>query len=93
MAKKAAKPFESSLAELDQLVEQMESDQLPLEELISHYERGAELIKQCESTLKAAKMRLETIQNTGSNSPAANEQQPSTQSTLASQDDDEIRLF
>lgn len=93
MPNKAAPSFESSLAELDQLVEQMESDQLPLEDLINHYERGASLIKQCESTLKAAKKRLETIQNTGSTTSQAAEQTTTTPKPLSSQDDDEIRLF
>ena len=93
MQKKAAPSFESSLAELDQLVEQMESDQLPLEDLINHYERGASLIKQCETTLKAAKKRLETIQNTGSPVSPSAEKSATTHKPLSSQDDDEIRLF
>ena len=82
--------FEQAMGELDSIVEQMESDQLPLEELISHYERGAKLLKECENTLNSAKKRLETIQNS-----ATNEQQnaPRTTNTPSSSDDDEIRLF
>src|SRR5436305_167990 len=37
--------YEAALAELDQLVGQIESGQLPLEQLLTGYQRGAELLK------------------------------------------------
>ena len=84
--------FEDAMLELDTIVEQMESDQLPLEELISQYERGAKLLKECESTLTAAKMRLETIKKGDTKSSAAATKLQKN-STPSSSDDDEIRLF
>ncbi|MFC5049266.1 exodeoxyribonuclease VII small subunit [Rubritalea spongiae] len=84
--------FEASMEELDSIVEQMESDQLPLEELISHYERGAKLLKECESALSVAKKRLETIKK-GDTKGADASNQRSANSTPSSSDDDEIRLF
>ena len=80
------------MEELDSLVNHMESDQLPLEELISHYERGAKLINECEASLTSAKKRLETIKNgdTKGKSTSATTQK---QNTPSSSDDDEIRLF
>ena len=53
--------FEEALEELDAMVETMESGQLPLEKLISSYERGAELISHCESVLGNARKRLDLI--------------------------------
>lgn len=84
--------FEASMKELDDIVEQMESDQLPLEELINHYERGAKLLKECESALTVAKKRLETIKKGDTKDGLATKQRPQN-STPSSSDDDEIRLF
>lgn len=81
--------FEESLKELEAIVTQMESDQLPLEELITQYERGAALLTKCESTLESAKKRLETIAK--GEKPA--QDNTSSTSTPSSSDDDEIRLF
>ncbi|MBL0123069.1 MAG: exodeoxyribonuclease VII small subunit [Betaproteobacteria bacterium] len=55
------KSFESALAELDQLVEKMESGQLPLEESLSAYQRGTELLKFCESVLKDAEQKIKVL--------------------------------
>lgn len=57
----APKNFESALAELDQLVEKMESGQLPLEESLSAYQRGTELLKFCESVLKDAEQKIKVL--------------------------------
>ena len=84
--------FEASMQELDTIVEQMESDQLPLEELINHYERGAKLLKECESALNVAKKRLETIKKGDTKEGVATQPRPQN-STPSSSDDDEIRLF
>ena len=66
-AKKKAKEggtgtFEEAMGELETLVEAMENDQLPLEELVSHYEKGAGLLRHCEKVLTAAKERIELIE-------------------------------
>jgi len=82
---KTKQSFEDSLDELDHIVETMEAEQLPLEELISKYERGAELHQHCESFLKSAKQRLEKIANSKTVT--------STTGKPTSNDDDEIRLF
>ncbi len=55
------KSFEAALAELDQLVEKMESGQLPLEESLSAYQRGTELLKFCESVLKDAEQKIKVL--------------------------------
>ena len=55
------KNFESALAELDRLVERMESGQLPLEESLSAYQRGTELLKFCEGVLKEAEQKIKVL--------------------------------
>ena len=60
--KKSPPTFEEALETLESLVESMENDQLPLEELVSHYEQGAELLRHCETVLGIAKKRIEMIE-------------------------------
>jgi len=55
------KNFETALAELDQLVEKMDSGQLPLEESLSAYQRGTELLKFCETVLKDAEQKIKVL--------------------------------
>ncbi|MEO8101005.1 MAG: exodeoxyribonuclease VII small subunit [Betaproteobacteria bacterium] len=55
------KNFEAALAELDQLVEKMESGQLPLEESLSAYQRGTDLLKFCEVVLKDAEQKIKVL--------------------------------
>lgn len=53
--------FELALAELEEIVAAMEEEQLPLEELVSRYEKGSKLLARCESVLASARKRLQTI--------------------------------
>jgi exodeoxyribonuclease VII small subunit len=53
--------FEDALAQLEQIVSELESGQAPLERSIAIYERGAALKAHCEARLKAAQLRVETI--------------------------------
>lgn len=50
--------FEKALEELERLVARMEDGKLPLEESLAAYQRGAELIKFCESKLVDAQARV-----------------------------------
>ncbi|MDF1656835.1 MAG: exodeoxyribonuclease VII small subunit [Verrucomicrobiales bacterium] len=53
--------FEDALSHLEELVREMESDQMPLEELIKNYEEGTRLFKVCEKRLDEAQGRIEII--------------------------------
>lgn len=56
--------FEEALGELEQVVRQLETGQIPLEEAIKAYERGAQLKQRCDALLKKAKLKVdEIIQN------------------------------
>jgi exodeoxyribonuclease VII small subunit len=54
--------FEKALEELDALVLRMEDGRLPLEESLAAYQRGAELIKFCESKLTDAQARIAILE-------------------------------
>jgi len=54
-------PFEKALAELEEIVQKLESGNAPLEESIALYERGAALKAHCETTLKSAQAKIEKI--------------------------------
>jgi exodeoxyribonuclease VII small subunit len=53
--------FEQALAELERIVAELESGQVPLERSIEMYERGAALKAHCERRLDAARLRVEKI--------------------------------
>lgn len=53
--------FEQAMAELERVVEALEKGEVPLEESITLYERGARLKAHCEAKLKAAEERVERL--------------------------------
>jgi exodeoxyribonuclease VII small subunit len=95
-----APSFEQALAGLETIVEAMEHEQLPLEDLVAYYEKGSALLDRCEKILQAARGRIELITLRNQNGPA-NEAGNSAPGNFfppsgtpdASDDDDDIRLF
>ena len=62
MAKKSTLPdFEAALAELEKLVEKMESGEQSLEEALASFQRGVELTRVCQQGLKEAEQRVEQL--------------------------------
>jgi len=53
--------FEDALGQLEELVREMESDQIPLEALIRKYEEGTRLYRVCEERLDEARGRIEIL--------------------------------
>lgn len=53
--------FERSLAELESLVERLERGDLPLEDALKTFERGVELTRHCQTSLKAAQQKVEIL--------------------------------
>lgn len=53
--------FEEAMAALEQVVGQLERGDVPLEQSIALYERGAELKKRCEAKLKEAEEKVAAI--------------------------------
>ncbi len=97
----AGPSFEESLEELEAIVHSMDSDRLPLEELLAKYERGTALLKQCQGNIEAAQQRVELITSGKSGvalapfsaESAAGASPQKTPSPPPSDTDDEIRLF
>ena len=58
--------FEDALAELEHLVEQMETGELSLEDSLIAFERGVKLTRHCQSALKNAELKVKVLteQNT-----------------------------
>jgi exodeoxyribonuclease VII small subunit len=54
--------LDTALRNLDRIIESMESGDTPLEELLSKYEQGVELVKFCQKRLEAVEQRMEIIQ-------------------------------
>ena len=53
--------FETSLKELETLVERMEKGDLSLEESLHDFERGVELTRECQQALKAAEQKVQKL--------------------------------
>ena len=56
-----ALPFERALAELEDIVKQLEGGKVALEDSIAIYERGEVLKRHCEALLHRAEARIERI--------------------------------
>lgn len=54
-------PFEQALDELETIVAQMEDGTLSLDQSLSAYRRGAELVKVCERALEHAKEQVRVL--------------------------------
>ena len=80
--------FEDAMAELENIVEAMEGEQLPLEELIARYEAGARLLTHCDTVLTGARKRIELITLTDREAGKPPEPEPED-----SDDDNDITLF
>jgi exodeoxyribonuclease VII small subunit len=57
------KDYESALAELEAIVGEMESGQMPLEASLTAYKRGAELLQYCRQQLAGAEQQVKVLEN------------------------------
>ena len=54
--------FESALGELENIVTRMEGGQLSLEQSLTAYKRGAELLKFCQAQLADAQQQVKVLE-------------------------------
>ena len=82
--------FELALAELEEIVAAMEEEQLPLEELVSRYEKGSKLLARCETVLASP-----VDPDEEADIPDEDDQSPGQHAGTPDEhdDDDDIRLF
>ncbi len=61
---KASSPpsFETAVAELEAIVQEMEAGQLPLDDALARYQRGTTLLRHCQDVLDKAEQTLRTIE-------------------------------
>jgi exodeoxyribonuclease VII small subunit len=57
--------FEAALAQLEGIVEQLESGELPLEDALTAFERGVALSRRCAGELDVAERRIEVLVEQG----------------------------
>lgn len=56
--------YEAALQELEALVDSLESGQLPLDQLLTGYQRGAQLLKFCRDKLEAVETQIKVLEGT-----------------------------
>ena len=56
--------YEAALQELESLVSRLESGQLPLDQLLTGYQRGAQLLKFCRDRLEAVETQIKVLEGT-----------------------------
>lgn len=57
--------FEQSLQQLEALVAQLETGDLPLDAALATFERGVRLTRECQSALTAAQQKVQLLQQRG----------------------------
>jgi exodeoxyribonuclease VII small subunit len=62
--------FEAAIAELERVVERLDAGDVPLEESIALYERGAALKARCEAKLAEAEAKVRQITLDAKGQPA-----------------------
>jgi exodeoxyribonuclease VII small subunit len=93
-SKKEAPPtFESAIERLESIVEQMESNKLPLEDLLVRYEEGIHLVKFCSEKLSAAEKRIEIITKEAGGKARSVEFESGEKSDKNAGAEDDVRLF
>ena len=92
--------FERAMDRLEEIVEQMESGKMMLEELIVRYEEGMKLVKICQERLTSAEQRIEIITRNNAGKPIVKDFEPTVEKERAAKSDekgetanDEVRLF
>ena len=54
--------FEEALANLEEIVQRMESGDAPLDSLVQNYEKGVKLLKICRDKIEGAEMKIREAQ-------------------------------
>jgi exodeoxyribonuclease VII small subunit len=57
--------FEDAIKELTQIVDKIESGQVPLQTSIEQYEKGMALVKRCRGILQVAEKKIEKVSQQG----------------------------
>jgi exodeoxyribonuclease VII small subunit len=55
--------YEQALAELEALVQAMEAGKMPLDQLLSSYQRGAQLLQLCRARLQVVEDQVKLLED------------------------------
>ncbi len=61
MPPKTTPSFEEAVARLEAIIEAMEDGSSPLEELVANYQEGSRLLRECQSQLHQAELKIEQL--------------------------------
>jgi exodeoxyribonuclease VII small subunit len=70
------KPFETSLAELEEIVAKLEDGDMPLEQSLELFEKGIKLSRECRERLSNAERRIEVLMKEADGSLSTREFEP-----------------
>jgi exodeoxyribonuclease VII small subunit len=59
----ASSSYEEALAELERLVAAMEAGQMPLDQLLENYRRGADLLQFCRTRLETVEQQVKVLED------------------------------
>jgi exodeoxyribonuclease VII small subunit len=65
-------PFEEALKKLETIVETMETDELPLETLLTRFEEGTRLARSCQARLTEAELKIQQLEQNSAGTLALN---------------------
>ena len=60
-SRKRTPDLEKSLADLENIVQQLEAGDLPLEDALKQFEKGVKLTRDCQTALQAAEQRVKVL--------------------------------
>lgn len=55
-------PFEEAVQKLEEIVDSMESGELPLETLLQRFEEGTRLLRSCQERLAEAELKVQRLE-------------------------------
>jgi exodeoxyribonuclease VII small subunit len=70
------KTFESSLSQLETIVQKLEAGDLPLEESLKLFEKGVALSRECRERLNEAERRIEVLSKDAEGNPVISDLDP-----------------
>ena len=73
MAKDKQTDFESSLKALESIVKRLEDENINLEDSVKSFEKGINLVKECQKQLQTAELKIKKLLDDGSASEIDNE--------------------
>lgn len=76
-----ARTFEASLEALEQIVQQLEGGDLPLEKSLELFEQGIRLSRECQERLSQAERRIEVLMRDNQGRPVVTAFNEATQTT------------